>query len=144
MNKIKSIAIAAILMALSATNTNAQLPTTATHGGIVQKSGNYTIEMVKSQNKIMFYVQDANKKVIANKEGTGSVTFKFADNTSSNIDLSTLGDDCFLVINEKEGMISLLTITLKIKGKTYTATYKNVQGATKPHGHSHDEDGHHH
>ena len=108
MNKVKSIAIAAILIALSVTITYAQLPITATHGGIVQKSGNYTIEMVKSQNKIMFYVQDANKKAIANKEGIGSVTFDFADNTSSNIDLSTLGDDCFFVINDLKKSCQLL------------------------------------
>lgn len=147
MKKIKSIAIAALMIVAGTTMSNAQTTTPTPHGGIIQESGEYFVEMVKSGNKCTFYLLDANKKAIANKGISGNVLIKFSDNTSVTTDLSTLGSDGFLVVNDKLNSSTSCLITLKVNGKSVTATFKYATSPAKiekPHGHSHGEDGHHH
>ncbi|SEG26600.1 hypothetical protein [Flavobacterium urumqiense] len=51
------------------------------HGGIIQNSGDYKIEMVQRENNISFYVLDAKGKTVSNKKITGSVVFEFFNKT---------------------------------------------------------------
>lgn len=150
MKKIKTIAIAAIIM-LAGTATNFAQTTTNTpktnHGGVIQKTGDYHIEMVKTETKILFYLLDANKKPLANKNVSGTVLFKYSDNTTSTATLITVGDDGFTAKNDKINKSTSEVVTLKVNGKTITATFKNATEPVqkeKSHGHSHGEDGHHH
>lgn len=144
MKTIKTKFLGIILLFIAVNTSYAQTTTTPSHGGIVQKSGDYTIELVKIQNQLIFYIQDINKKAVSNKGVTGNVAFQFSDNTATTTELSPLGEDGLLVINEKEGMVPSLTISAKVQGKTLIATFKNVPGATKGHGHTHGPGGHTH
>lgn len=148
--KIKTILLIALLMFAGTTNFYSRLSTNfhqAPHGGVIQIAGDYFVEMVKTGNKCTFYLLDANKKGISNKGITGNLLIQFSDDTSVTTDLSAFGSDSFLVINNQMNTSTSCLITLKVNGKSVTATFKYATSPAKiekPHGHSHGEDGHHH
>ena len=150
MKKIKSIAIAVIIMVAGTTTTFAQVAKSTpktNHGGVIQKTGDYHIEMVKVETKIYFYLLDASKKALANKNVSGTVLFQYAGNTSSTAALTAVGDDGFSAKNDKLDKSISEVVKLKVNGKTITATFKNTTEPVqkeKPHGHSHGDDGHQH
>lgn len=150
MKKIKTIAIAVIIMISGTATTFAQTTKSTPQsykGGLVEQTGDYHIEMVKSETKISIYLLDANKKPLANKNVSGTVLFQYSDKTSSTSTLVAVGDDGFSATNDKISKTSSFVVTIKVNGKTITATFKNATEPVKkekPHGHSHGEDGHHH
>lgn len=150
MLKIKSINATAILMLVFASNFSAKINKNSyrhSHGGIIQAAGNYFIEMVKAGNKCTFYLLDANKTEIPNKNITGNLLIQFSDNTTVTTDLSAFGSDSFLVINDQLHTSTSCSITFKVNGKTVSTTFKYAVSPyklEKSHGHSHGEGGHTH
>jgi len=141
MKKIKSIALAFILMIAGTTISFAQTAAhahKATHGGIVQTAGDYHIEMLKVANKINFYLLDAKENTISNKAIKGSAVFEFSNNTKTTVPLKNSEKDVFVVDNPKASIFTYCTVSLMVKGKNVTAKFKNdVSQADIEHGHQH-------
>lgn len=84
MKTIKVISVAILLTIASTTISHAQVSTNTVkmpHGGIIQNSGDYKIEMVERENNLSFYVLDAKGKTVSNKKVTGSAVFEFFNKT---------------------------------------------------------------
>lgn len=150
MKKVKTIIIATLLVIVGTINSNAKTNENInrhSHGGIIQAAGDYYIEMVKVGNKCTFYLLDANKTEISNKNITGNLLIQFSDNTTVTTDLSAFGNDGFLVINDQLHTSTSCTISFKINGKTVSTTFKYAVAPyklEKSHSHSHGEGGHTH
>ncbi len=150
MNKIKLIAIAVIIMVVGPTKIFAQAKKNSpqsNHGGVIQKAGDYHIEMVKAVDKFGFYLFDANMKALSNKDISGKVVFQYPDKTSSSSTLMANGDDGFTAKNDNEKKFTSCVVSLKVKGKTVSSTFSSIKDPVqkpKPHGHSHDGDDHQH
>lgn len=148
MTKAKTIIIATLMFLASTTNFNAKENSHQNpHGGVIQAAGDYFIEMVKADNKCTFYLLDANKTTMPNKNITGNLLIQFSDNTAVTADLSALGSDSFLVINDQINTSTSCIITFKVNGKSLSTAFKYAASPyklEKPHGHSHGEGGHTH
>ena len=150
MKKTKSIAVVALLVLAGTTNFNAKINENTylhSHGGTIQAAGDYFVEMVKVDDKCTFYLLDANKNEISNKNITGNLFIKFSDNTSTTNDLSVIGNNGFLVVNDQLYTSTSCTITFKVNGKSVSTTFKYAVTPfklQKSHGHSHGEGGHTH
>lgn len=94
----------------------------APHGGMVKTAGEYHIEMVMSEGKMVFYLLDKNEKTLSNKEIVGTVTLQYEDKTSSTEKLMAMGTEQFM-IDTKGKHVSTCIVTLKVKGKTVSAKF---------------------
>lgn len=86
MKTIKVITVAILLTIATTTISGAQVRTNTVktpHGGIIQNSGDYKIEMVTRENNISFYVLNAKGKMVSNKKITGSAVFEFFNKTKA-------------------------------------------------------------
>ena len=86
MKTIKVIAVAILLTIASTTISHAQVSTNTVkmpHGGIIQNSGDYKIEMVERENNVSFYVLNAKRKTVSNKKVTESAVFDFFNKTKA-------------------------------------------------------------
>ena len=83
---IESIALGIFLLFVSTTISHEQVSTNTVktpHGGIIQNSGDFKIEMVARENNISFYVLNAKGKMVSNKKITGSAVFEFFNKTKA-------------------------------------------------------------
>lgn len=81
MKTIKVIAVAILLTIASTTISHAQVSTNTVkmpHGGIIQNSGDYKIEMVERENNVSFYVLNAKIKTVSNKKVTEWLFLNFS------------------------------------------------------------------
>jgi hypothetical protein len=142
MKTIKSIAVAILLTIAGTTISNAQVSTNTgktPHGGIIQNSGDYKIEMVERENNISFYVLDAKGKTVSNKKITGSAVFEFFNKTKATNPVSLDTNNSLLVQVPKASIYAYCTITLLVNGKTISSKFRNSQVSEQDinHGHQH-------
>ena len=78
MKTIESIAIGLFLLVVGTTISPAQKSSNTVktpHGGIIQNSGDYKIEMIERENNISSYVLNAKEKTVLSKKPISSVVF---------------------------------------------------------------------
>lgn len=142
MKIIKSIAFAILLTISGTTISHAQVSTNTVktpHGGIIQNSGDYKIEMVERENSISFYVLNAKGKTVSNNKVTGSAVFEFFNKTKATNPVSLDTNNSFLVYVPKASIYAYCTITLLVNGKTISSKFRNSQVSEQDinHGHQH-------
>lgn len=124
------------LMSAFAHSSAGQIPVAAPHRGIVQKSGDFSIELVRGINKYIFYVLDKNNKPISLKAASGIVSLRYSDNTAFASHLSVFSEHALTVIIQKAGLVPSLAIGIKIDGKSLAAIYNHVPGVIQAHHHA--------
>lgn len=142
MKIIKSIAVAILLTLAGTTISNAQVSTNTVktpHGGIIQNSGDYKIEMVERENNINFYVLNAKGKTLSNKKITGSAVFEFFNKTKAMNPVSLDTNNSLFLQVPKASIYAYCTITLLVNGKTISSKFRNSQVSEQDinHGHQH-------
>lgn len=142
MKTIKSIAVAILLTLAGTTISYAQVNENTVktpHGGIIQNSGDYKIEMVERENNISFYVLNAKGKTLSNKKITGSAVFEFFNKTKATNPVSLDTNNSLFVQVPKASIYAYCTITLLVNGKTISSKFRNTQVSEQDinHGHQH-------
>ncbi|NCI46689.1 hypothetical protein [Sediminibacterium soli] len=142
MKQIKSIAIFFAFLIIGSTISLAQTAkqtSKSKYGGIIQTTGNYTIEMVKEKNIIQFYVSESGKKEISDKDIAGSVLFEFLNKTKSTASLTKTGQNSLQVNTPKANVFTYCTVSLTVKGQNINAKFKNsdISQEDIEHGHQH-------
>lgn len=142
MRIIKSIASGFLSLVAATTISYAQVSDNSIktpHGGIIQNSGDYKIEMVERENSISFYVLDAKGKTLSNKNVTGTVMFEFFNKTKATSPISLDINNSLLVEVPRANVYTYCTISIIINGKTITSKFKNNQVSEHDvnHGHQH-------
>lgn len=142
MKTIKSIAVAILLTIAGTTISYAQvneITVKTPHGGTIQNSGKYKIEMVERENNISFYVLDAKGKTVSNKKVSGVVIFEFFNKTKATNPISLDANNALFVEVPKANIYTYCTITVVVKGKTITARFRNSEVSEEEinHGHQH-------
>ena len=142
MKTIRSIAVAILLTIASTTISQAQVSTHTVktpHGGIIQNSGDYKIEMVERENSISFYVLNSKGKTVSNNKVTGSAVFEFFNKTKATNPVSLDTNNSLLVYVPKANIYAYCTITLLVTGKTISSKFRNSEVSEQDinHGHQH-------
>ena len=137
-----STAFTIVLSITATTISHAQVNTNSVktpHGGIIQNSGAYKIEMVERENTISFYVLDSKGKTVSNKKVTGSAVFEFFNKTKATNPVSLDTNNSLFVYVPKANIYAYCTITLVVNGKTISSKFKNSQVSEQDinHGHQH-------
>ena len=130
------------MLVVSTTISHAQVSTNSVktpHGGIIQNSGDYKIEMVERENNISFYVLNAKGKTVSNKKIIGSVVFEFFNKTKATNPVSLDTNNALFVQVPKASIYAYCTITLLVNGKTISSKFRNSQVSEQDinHGHQH-------
>src|SRR5215204_108675 len=109
------------------------------NGGLVEKAGDHQIEMVQGKDSIIFYVQDAKQKTVANKNFTGTVVFDFFNKTKATSPLAKGKKNSMFVAMPKANIYTYCTVSLMVNGKETTAKFKNINvwQSDIEHGHQH-------
>ncbi|MBC8047903.1 MAG: hypothetical protein H7Y00_13985 [Fimbriimonadaceae bacterium] len=142
MKKIRSIAIASIIMIAGAASASAQTqsnPPATPHGGMLQAAGDYQIEMVTGETDFTFYLMDGKQKTLSNKEISGTVIFEMLNKTKTSFPLTAAGNNAFVVSMPTESVYAYCTVSLIVNEKPVTASFKNAKLSQKDidHGHQH-------
>jgi hypothetical protein len=98
------------------------------HGGQMVMTGDwsYMVELLNKEGEVSVYLLDPYERSISNKYTTGTINLQYADSTSETVELTPKGYDGFAVINQKASDFTTCVITLKVNGKSITATFKAV------------------
>lgn len=142
MQKIKSIAIALMLSIACTLTTNAQHKDNSSkgpHNGLLQKAGEYKVEMVERDSSCSFYIINSKGKTVSNKGVTGEVTFEFFNKTKASNPISPDANNALFVEVPRANTYTYCTLTAVVKGKTISARFKNTQVSQEDinHGHQH-------
>lgn len=131
MRKLKSIAIAALMLVAGTTVATAH-EEKGPHGGqMVDASDGHHAELLVKEGKMTVYLLDSKGKAMSNKGITGSVILQFADKTSATVALVLSGDDGFSVANDKAGSFTSCIVTFKADGANITAKFKAAKSVAK-------------
>lgn len=131
MRKLKSIAIAALMLVAGTTVATAH-EEKGPHGGqMVEASDGHHAELLLKDGKMTVYLLDSKGKSMSNKGITGSVILQFADKTSATVTLALSGDDSFSVANDKARSFSSCIVTFKVGGANITAKFKAAKAVAK-------------
>lgn len=99
-------------------------PTIGPHNGVVQRAGNYHIEMKSMYQEIHTYLLDSKLKSIGNKGISCEAKFLYQDSSCLMKPLKPFGNEGF-----STGIPSIpfyyCRVTFKIGSKTVTAGFKN-------------------
>lgn len=108
------------------------------HGGDVVSAsgGDYHVEMLKKEGKVIFYLLDDDEKTLSIESVTGSALFQFDDKTVANEKLTVEGKEMLIVTTTKADKPFTCVVSLKYKDKSLTAKF------TKEAMHSETEEGH--
>lgn len=124
------------LLSVFGHNSAGQVPVAPPHRGIVQKSGDFSIELVRGINKYIFYVLDKNNKPVSLAGASGIVSVRYSDNTYIVSNLSAFGENALSIIIHKAGIVPSLSIGIKVNGKSFAAVYHHVPGVIQAHRHA--------
>ncbi len=141
MKAIKSIVLSILFATatLFATAQVKQATIKAPHNGVIQNAGDYKIEMVETDSKILFYVLDNKGKTVSNKNVSGTAVFDFFNKTTATNPISLEAKNALAVEVPKANVYTYCTISAVVKGKTITAKFRNskVSESDIHHGHQH-------
>ena len=93
------------------------------HGGIVQKAGEYYIEMKNPEKKFYAYLLDKKFKTISNKDVSGNARFLFSDSTTFDIPLKPAEENAFTCV--VPGDFYKCKITFAVSGNSISAKFDN-------------------
>jgi hypothetical protein len=103
------------------------LTSRAPHGGRLEYSGGYYLELVNNKKKLAFYIYDADIKPASNKQVTGYLIVKAVNKNISKYVLKEVGENGFTPGNGIFNTFASCKITLKTGEKTLIYSFKDMR-----------------
>ncbi len=100
------------------------------HGGTIEEADPYHIEILGSNNDLIFYLLDGNTNPLDMKNVTGRVKMQYADKSIKNIDLMEMGGKQ-TAMEASKGKTFTAVCTLTKDGKSYSATFSSDKDLPK-------------
>ena len=110
------------------------------HGGEVKDAGKYHIEMVADmllkEAQVSFYLLKGAMKSVSNEGITGTVQYKYKDESTVTETLKPKGDDGFSAeLKRKEPFYCIVAFLIKGKTVSTVFNYEGMSGSHKGHNH---------